>query len=209
MIDLQFKASSEDWVQGLCANDSATIKILGIKLDDLEQNIIHFVDITSTETIAEDLKKELQASYDVLESDVASLGTTRVVGSVRSSGCKVGSVIMSYGSKRNGGFFVGMSTTGSDCKMNYKLTIKGELIPEFLQALHEEGVSFMISEISKWGGGRKLNLKQSFLLKSALELGYYDYPKRISTEALLEKVGLSASTFTESLRRVDEKIIQD
>src|ERR1700733_6152224 len=102
VIELQFIVPPEDWVGKLCTIDSVTIKVLGIKLDDSLQNITHFVDITSDKMRIEDLSKELQASCGVLESDVASLGTNRMVGVVTSNDCKVGIVIMNYGFRKNG-----------------------------------------------------------------------------------------------------------
>jgi len=76
-----------------------------------------------------------------------------------------------------------------------------------LQSLHEQGVVYKIAEIAKMNKSRALTSKQERVLKSALELGYYDYPKRISTEELSKVVGLAPSTISEILRRAEKRII--
>jgi predicted DNA binding protein len=208
MIELHFIVPSERWIGNLYTNSSAKIKVLSMKLDDSKRNIIHFVDITSEKTSAEDLMKELESLYDVLGSEMSSLSTNRIVGAVTSNDCKVGMLIMSSKSKSKGGLFVGMATTENDSKMNYKLYIRGDKIPEFLQTLHEEGVSYKISEITKMISPNAITSKQSRLLKSALELGYYDHPKRISAEELTKTLGLMAGVVSETLRMAENKIIK-
>jgi len=102
---------------------------------------------------------------------------------------------------------VGPATTEADCQLNYKLFLNGEGIPGFLQTLHDKGILDKISEIAKMTPERALTSKQERVLKSALELGYYDFPKRISTEELSKALSLAPSTISEILRRAERRII--
>ena len=86
--------------------------------------------------------------------------------------------------------------------------MSGDAIPLFLQTLHDKGVVYEISEIAKLSTKQKLTSKQEKVLKSALELGYFDYPKRVSTEDLSKRLGVAPSTLNEILRRAERKIIQ-
>ena len=113
------------------------------------------------------LTKELQNSNDVLESDVASLARNRVLGAVTSNDCKTCSLIMGSRSNRKTGFFVGLASTENNCLMTYKLFMSGEAIPEFLQSLHEGGVSYKISEIAKMTAPKTITQKQKRVMKSA------------------------------------------
>jgi predicted DNA binding protein len=54
-----------------------------------------------------------------------------------------------------------------------------------------------------------LTRQQERILKEAVKLGYYDLPRRITTMKLSEKLGLSASTVTEHLRKAEKKILID
>jgi predicted DNA binding protein len=204
MIQLQFSVPPETWIDSLCHNDLATVKILSMKVEAPgRKGVTHFVDIVSDKVNAEDLIKELRKSPDVIESDVASVGSNRVVGAVTSRQCKVCSIIMD--SKT--GYFIGPAVSDHDAQMSYKLFMSGDSIPKFLQTLHSNGIEYKISEIAKMSPKRALTSKQEKILKSALELGYYDYPKRISTEELSKVVGSAPSTITEILRRAERRII--
>ncbi|MFQ6089549.1 MAG: helix-turn-helix domain-containing protein [Candidatus Methanofastidiosia archaeon] len=55
----------------------------------------------------------------------------------------------------------------------------------------------------------KLTSKQEHLLKRAVDLGFYDVPRRITLKKLSEKLGLSQSNISEHLRKAEEKLIKD
>ena len=205
MIQLQFIVTPESWIENICRHDAATVSILGMKSQDHEhsEHVTHFVDISSDKVHAYELTNALRDSADVTETDVASVGSNRIVGAVTSGDCLVCSSIIS--SKT--GYFIGPAVTEEDCRMSYKLFMSGDDIPAFLQALHVKGVSYKISEIAKVSRERPLTARQERVLKSALELGYFDYPKRISTEDLSKTLGISPSTASEILRRAEKRVI--
>jgi predicted DNA binding protein len=204
MIQLQFVVPSESWVEHVCRDDLAQVKILSMKVQEPSQYVTHFVDISSDKVHSEELSKALRGFPDVVESDVAAVGLNRVVGAVTSNDCVVCSLILSSKS----GYFVGPAATEGDCQISYKLFMGGDDVPDFLQSLHANGVAYKISEISKLSPGRSLTSKQEHVLKSALELGYFDYPKRISTEELSRILGVSPSTVSEILRRAEKRVIR-
>lgn len=204
MIQLQFIIPPESWIKNLCEKDFATVRILSMKLESTNTSeVTHFVDIVSDRVDAQKLIEELRNSPNVIQSDVAAVGSNRIVGAVTCKDCKVCSVIMD--SKT--GYFVGPAVSDHKAQMSYKLFMSGDSIPKFLQTLHTKGIDYKITEISKISSKRVLTPKQEKVLKSALELGYYDYPKRITTEQLAETLGSAASTVTEILRRAERRII--
>jgi len=174
-----------------------------MKSQDSDRDITHFVEITSEKVTAEHLRRDLAKLHDVTKSDLASVGLNRLVGAVTSNDCLVCFLIM----QSQTGYFVGPAVTENDCQITYKLFMSGEGIPNFLQSLHENGVTYKIGEIAKMSPTRALTSKQERVMKTALELGYYDYPKRISTEDLSKAVGVSPSTASEILRRAERRII--
>ncbi len=202
MIQLQFTVPPERWIETLCHQDAATVKILSMKIQKSE-GITHFVDIVSDKTGTEKLSKDLSGCPDVLSSELASVGSNRLVGAITSTDCHVCSSIMNS----NTGYFVGPAVTDSNCEVSYKLFMSGEAIPRFLQTLHDSGVDYKISEISKLSPKKDLTSRQEKVLKSALELGYFDYPKRVSTEELSAQLGVAPSTLNEILRRAERRII--
>jgi len=203
VIQLQFTVAPEHWISSLCREDGATVRLLSMKPSDHGIEITHFVEIVSDTVNAEEMKKQLQNCTDVTGSDIAAVGANRLVGAVTSNECMVCSLI----ANSQTGYFIGPAATEKNCEMTYRLFMNGEGIPIFLQSLHEQGVVYKIAEIAKMNKSRALTSKQERVLKSALELGYYDYPKRISTEELSKVVGLAPSTISETLRRAEKRII--
>ena len=203
LIQLQFTVPPESWIETLCHEDQAVVKILSMKTGKSDQ-ITHFVDVVSEEAAAEKLSKDIRNSSGVVSSELASVGSNRIVGAVTSTDCRVCSSIIDS----NSGYFVGPAITVGDCRLSYKLFMSGDAIPTFLQALHDKGVVYEISEIAKLSAQQKITSKQERVLKSALELGYFDYPKRVSTEELSKRLGIAPSTLNEILRRAERRIIK-
>jgi len=174
--------------------------------EGIKQSIVtHFVDILSEKTSATLIVRELGKIPDVTGTDLAVIGANRVVGTVTSNDCAVCSVIM----ESNLGYFIGPAVTDGDCRISYKIFMSGDGIPRFLQALHLRGIDYKVSEISKLTPTRALTSKQERVLKTALELGYYEYPKRASTDDLSKALGVATSTVSEILRRAERKIISE
>jgi len=205
VIQLQFTVPPEGWIENICRKDLATVRILSMKSveNSDRQETVHFVDITSDKVSSDDIVKELRHSKDVIDSDVAGVGSNRVVGAVTSAHCVVCSLIMDS----KAGYFIGPASTEKDCQLSYKLFMSGDAMPRFLQLLHDNGIIYKISEIAKITPSRALTSKQERVLKSALEMGYYDYPKKVSTQELSQAMKLSPSTVSEILRRAEKRII--
>ena len=115
MIQLQFTVPPEKWIETLCHDDLATVKILSMKSGRPEE-ITHFVDVVSDKTGAEKLGKDIRESSDVVSSEMASVGSNRLVGAVTSTDCYVCSSIINS----NSGYFVGPAVTEGNCRVSYR-----------------------------------------------------------------------------------------
>lgn len=54
----------------------------------------------------------------------------------------------------------------------------------------------------------KLTEKQRKALRTAITLGYFDIPPRISTKSMAEKYGIARTTFEECVRKAEDKILK-
>jgi predicted DNA binding protein len=203
LIQLQFSAVAENWIEKICHERSAFVKIMSVKSQESEKEVTHFVDISSQNITAQVLSKELQSLVDVTGSDLARVSANRLIGSVTSNECVVCKALVD--SRTN--TFVAPASTEDDCQMNYKIYISGTGLPIFLQKLHKEGVVYKIGDLSLLSSSKGITTRQQKVLKSALELGYYDFPKRISTKQLASKLGIKAGTVAEILRRAEKNVI--
>jgi predicted DNA binding protein len=55
---------------------------------------------------------------------------------------------------------------------------------------------------------QKLTEKQKNAIESALEFGYYEYPRKISVEELAKKLRVKRTTFQEHLRKAESKVMK-
>jgi predicted DNA binding protein len=203
LIQLQFLAGAESWVEKLCHEKLALIRVISVKPQEDQKGVTHFVDISSESSSAEDISRQIQTSSDITDSDLARVGTNRVIGSVTSNDCIVCKAL--FESKTN--TFIAPASTGDNCQMSYKVYVSGAGLPIFLQRLHKQGVAYKIADLSPLATQKGITTRQQKVLRSALELGYYDYPKRISTEELASKLGIKPGTVAEILRRAEKNVI--
>ncbi|MCI0497024.1 MAG: helix-turn-helix domain-containing protein, partial [Thermoplasmata archaeon] len=75
--------------------------------------------------------------------------------------------------------------------------------------LKERGIDVKILRISKFAEKEALTERQEQMIKQALALGYYDFPKRIGIRELAAKFDVSTATLSETLRRGQKKILED
>jgi predicted DNA binding protein len=113
----------------------------------------------------------------------------------------------------------GIEDAGS-CLLRYVATApNGEIIwnfigtssefRKFLQRLTDRGIMYKTLDLSvvKLNGG--LTSRQELLVKAALELGYFDYPKKIRVRELAQLFGVTPATVTEVLRKALRKIVKE
>ena len=204
VIQLQFFTTPESWVQNLCRQRLAVVKVLSLKrAGGHDGYVTHFVEISSSKTSANDLARDLRNANDVSDSELATVGASSLVGSVVSKGCHVCNTLLDA----DPNCFLAPATTEHDCQMSYKLFMSGSGLPVFLQKLHDKGVLYKIADLSLVTTKKGLTAHQERALKYALELGYYEFPKRISTGELSQKLGVKAGTLSEVLRRAEKNII--
>jgi predicted DNA binding protein len=81
-------------------------------------------------------------------------------------------------------------------------TIKG-----FLDRLERDGVEFDLLRKRTLSKRSDITARQEYVVKTALELGFYDYPKKVNLEGLSSRLNVSYVTLAEILRRAEKNII--
>jgi predicted DNA binding protein len=165
--------------------------------------VTHFVEISSDTTSADEITDDLKNSSNVQASDLAKVSPNSVIWAVTSKGCGVCSALV----ENNSNCFIAPAQTGEDCKMSYKLFLSGQGLLTLLQKLHQRGIIYKISDVSPLSTKKKMTSRQEKVLRSALELGYYEYPKRINTEELANILKIRSSTLSEILRRAEKSVV--
>lgn len=205
MMQLRILAASDDWVKGLCSELSVRIKILGMKPVERSGAVAHFVDITAGDAGSGQVREHLLGLGTVLSTELTDLSANHMMGVVVAKGCTVCNSLI------NAPFaaFIASAATGEDCSTGYKIFLNSEGVPVLLNRLSRQRVPFKVEEISPLSADYKLTRRQLAILKSAMEMGLYDFPRRITQDELAARIGITPSTLTEILRRAEKKILGD
>jgi hypothetical protein len=79
-----------------------------------------------------------------------------------------------------------------------------------LSKLDEGGLTPKIVEAGSFQSeGKKLSRKQERVLWLALKMGYFDYPRKVHTSELSQRLGVGTSTLSETLRRGTRRLLED
>lgn len=202
-MELRFQADADDWVKGLCVDFSTRVKILGLKLVGREREVAHFIDIATETDSHEGVREWLDASPVVKSSELTELSRRRMVGVVVADHCRACASIVGA----NLAAFVSSATTGEDCTVSYKVFLGNEGVPSLLSRLSKDRVSYRVRDVGPLSPDRKLTERQLGVLKSAMEMGLYDFPRRITLVELAEKLGIKGSTLSETLRAAEKSVL--
>jgi len=79
----------------------------------------------------------------------------------------------------------------------------------FMRRLADRGIIYKILELSviKFNGG--LTSRQELIVRTALELGYFDYPRKIGVRELAQLFDVTPATIAETMRKAVKKIVRE
>ncbi|PSP54994.1 helix-turn-helix domain-containing protein [Halobacteriales archaeon QS_1_67_19] len=100
--------------------------------------------------------------------------------------------------------------TIQDGEASVELTASRDRLSAFTSQLEAFGMQFDVEYVREMVNSENLLTdRQRELLETAVENGYYDTPRGCSLTDLAEEVGVAKSTASETLHRVEEKIIKE
>lgn len=86
------------------------------------------------------------------------------------------------------------------------ITDENRTIGKISKELEAYGCDVQVERITALGGKGVLTDRQEQVIQEALTHGYFDYPRRIDSEELAEKLGISVSTLSEVMRAAQRRI---
>ncbi len=96
-------------------------------------------------------------------------------------------------------------------KVVITFVVSNEIIKEFLDIVGQLGevknVAFQPAAFSDYSILSCLTERQKEVIQTAKKSGYYDVPRKISTEELSKELGISTATTIEHLRKAEQRII--
>lgn len=172
-----------------------------IPFDDRGVEDLVEVKLNSTSVeILESTVKEIEGVDFVKISQVDLDKAIMIVGVTGCIGCRT--IIES------GCFLISANTT-SDGWIEWKLIMnEKQQLQKLVSHLNDHGVDNKLILIQPVDDKESLTARQERIIKTALERGYYDFPKRIGIRELARLFNISTASVSETLRRGQKKIIE-
>lgn len=192
----------ENWIRTMNQGHSALVKIMDAKPSERNSAVQDFVEISSNKVSTDQLINTLSSSKDIKDIDLVRLGPHTVMGTITTRHCPVCSTLSGLNCS------LLSAVTKGDNKMEWRLLLSGDdTLKKVTERLDSQHVVFAILEISHLIDIKDLTTRQEQIVKMALEMGYYEFPKKIRLEELSDRLGISASTLSEILRRAEKNIL--
>ena len=192
----------QEWIKTMSKGHSALVRITDIRSEKSPDAVQNFVEISSPGTKAQELIDTISQSKNIKNSDLVQLDKHRIKGMVTTHDCPVCSTLAGLSCS------LLSASTREDNKMEWKLLISGEdTLKTLTQRLLQKGVNYDITQVSRLYAKNDLTARQEQIAKISLELGYFEFPKRIGIEELSKRLGISAGTLSEILRRAEKNIL--
>lgn len=204
MLEVHFLIDApQEWIRALTKGRSSFVKITDIRSSEESANTVQdFVEISSSKAKAKDLIGTISDSKNIKDSDLVQLDHHRIKGMVTAVDCPVCSTLAGLSCS------LLSATTREDHKMEWKVLIGGEdTLKKISDRMTSKGVNYEIIGISNLSSASDLTARQEQIAKIALELGYFEFPKRIGIEELSKRLGISSGNLSEILRRAEKNIL--
>ena len=188
------------WAENLARTSNVAINVHSCKPNSDAQSVQNWVEI-----LAEDEKIDLikdAISDQVISSEIIKVKDGKAFGVVVSSRCAAAEAvrnltctITSHAVERDGSVKLEVLANGRD-------TLK-----QVIDRFRSGGAQVSVLKVTSNVEDEKLTGRQEQIVRKALEMGYYEYPRRIRQKELANACGVASSTLAELLRRAERNII--
>ena len=192
----------ENWVKTMNQGHSALVRIMDAKPSESTQSVQDFVEISSKKESADQLIETLNSSSDIKDVDLVRLGPHTVMGTITTQNCPVCSTLSGLNCS------LLSAITKDDSKMEWRLLLSGDdTLKKVTDRLDAKRIGYRILEVARLSSAKDLTTRQEQIVKMALEMGYFEFHKKIKLEELSDRFGVSAGTLSEILRRAEKNIL--
>lgn|GEM_PF-1151763 len=188
-----------EWIRTVLQHDGF-VKIKDVRTGD-KREVSDFVELSTGNLEADTLLNHLKKGRNLQWIDLKEVERGIVVGTIKTS-CPVCSVFDHLDC------FLVSAVTKKDGMMEWHLfTSDAEELKKLYQRLEKNGIRYRILSVTGRLGRKEMTARQEELLKVAYELGFYEFPKRITLKILSERLGVSPGTLSEILRRAQKNLL--
>lgn len=198
-VEIEFR-EPVGWIKELVETHSASIRIRDIRMSG--EGVKDLFEIFMPSGKIEGFSSELLAKNRVDRDSVTVTDDSHATAIVNAHECAVCKAILNWD------LFLTEAYTNDSGDIVMKLLVPDEsTVSGFLDRLSMDGVKFDLLRKRALSKRSDITARQEFVVKTALELGFFDYPKKVNLEGLSKRLNVSYVTLAEILRRAEKKII--
>jgi hypothetical protein len=194
----------ECWVAKLISKyKDLVIRIIDVKSDNQNGGLRQLFEITAPSELIEKIAKEIKHDDTLRDVKLVISKTGRIYGSVKVTH------LLPCGLAETSDCFLRAITTNIGGEVEWHVVGKASSYKRLMNRLQEKGMDVKISSLHRVKNDRMLTGRQEVIVKTALDLGYFDCPKNISIEELAEMLDITPATLSEILRKGIKKILKE
>lgn len=198
-LDIEFREPVE-WIRDIVKTHSASIKIRDIRMG--RNGAMDLLEIFLPEGKMENFSHEMESRTKTAGNNFAIVDTSHATAIVDAHECSICSTILNWDLFLTGAY----SNDSGNIRMNLlvpdEATING-----FTGRLESDGIKFEILRKKALSKKNDITARQEYVVRTAFELGFFEYPKKINLEGLSTRLNVSYVTLAEILRRAEKNII--
>lgn len=198
-VEIEFKEPVK-WIKDIVETHSASIRIRDIRMssEGVKDLLEFFMPSGKVKNISSELVEQKRSG----SNSVTIMDDSHATAIVNAHECAVCKAILDWDLFLTEAY----SNDYGDIIMKWlvpdEATVKG-----FMDRLAEDGVKFELLRKKTLSKRSDITSRQEYVVKTALELGFFDYPKKVNLEGLSKRLNVSYVTLAEILRRAEKNII--
>jgi len=191
------------WAERVAQHRTTTINVRSCRLRPDGRSVQLWVEILANDQDLEGIKDQMQREAE--DTEIVRVSKGKAFGLVICSKCIVAHALQDFVCT------ITSQRVNRDGSVEMQLLARRrEVFQQLVDRLRSEGVKVdvirLATKLAKVGG-EKITVRQEQVMRKALELGYYDYPRKIRQKKLAEACGLSSSALSELLRRAERNMM--
>jgi predicted DNA binding protein len=192
----------QKWIDAITSRYRAKFRLLHSKPSRGKDEVLQLFEITVDQNLKDKILKHLKKSRDVSELEVTDSSHGRLFGLIRSKG-----VIMRCIAESD--CFLLSASGEYGVPIEWRVLGTKRSLRKLMTKLKRRKTPYEIADISVVRRKKVLTTRQEWLLRSAFERGYFDYPKKVRIRMLASLLGVTAPTLHESLRKTQRRLIEE
>lgn len=192
------------WLRKLhqeCIGEIDELKLIDCRFIP-DKELVQMYFILRAKSNLKNILKSIRTAEDVVKSEIFIIEPRTALGSVTVSRCEICSTIA------KSGCHVKKAIT-KEGMLEWEIMGSSKNIRFIMDSLLNHNFDFLIADLENLRMNKRiLTAKQEKVLRLAYELGYFDFPRRVSLKEIAEKAGSNISTVSEILRRAVKNLIK-